>query len=267
MNFLFKNPVVMGILNITPDSFYDGGNFFHRKKSLSQVRKMIQEGASIIDVGGESTRPGFTSVSVQEELDRVIPIIEKIRSVFDVIISIDTSKVIVMKEAIKFGARFVNYVSYSIESKFLREVSKINVPVCITHSFSKVKRTKKNFFSKFKKDFLKKIEFCKLNGINESKIIIDPGFGFMKNTDQNYKILANLEKLLDMNFPIMVGLSRKSMIGDLLKLPVEERLTGSVLCALVSLLKGAKIIRTHDVKETVQSIKIAEKIIYFSENI
>ena len=255
-------PIVMGILNLTPDSFYDGGKFNKLELALQQARQMVDNGASIIDVGGESTRPQASPVGVQEELDRVLPVIEKIAAELDVVVSIDSAKPEVMQAAIKAGAGMINDVTALKYPKSLKLVAEYKVPVCLMHmqgepramqdapEYSDVVGEIKNFFRD-------KIATCINAGINKNKIIIDPGFGFGKSLQHNLKILNNLAEFKELECDILVGISRKSMLGDILNVPVGERLAGGLAAAVLAYNNGAKIIRTHDVLPTKQALQVA----------
>ncbi|MFQ3236759.1 MAG: dihydropteroate synthase [Paraglaciecola sp.] len=256
-----KVPRVMGILNVTPDSFSDGGAFKQLDAALRQSQLMLQEGASFIDVGGESTRPGAQDVSEQEELDRVIPVIEAIHNRFDTIISIDTSKAQVMTEAVNAGAGLINDVRALREPNALVAAVATKVPVCLMHMAGQPRSMQLapdyNDVIKQVGDFLQmRMAACIEAGIDRANIMIDPGFGFGKSLAHNYQLLHKLEDLHRFKLPILVGMSRKSMLGDLLLRDVSDRLAGSIAVATIAALKGVQIIRVHDVKETVDAIKI-----------
>ncbi|BBG60289.1 Dihydropteroate synthase [Providencia rustigianii] len=258
-----STPQVMGILNVTPDSFSDGGTHNRYHDALDHVAKMVQEGATIIDIGGESTRPGAAEVSVSEELDRVIPIVEAIAKRFDVWISVDTSKAQVMNEAAKAGMHIINDIRSLHEDGALEVAANTGLPVCIMHMKGQP-RTMQNApdyanVVKEVKDYLAiEIKRCVDAGIDKQQIIIDPGFGFGKNLSHNYQLLAYLDQFHDFGLPLLAGLSRKSMIGQLLNVPPQERLAGSLACATIAAMQGAQIIRVHDVKETVQAMQVVQ---------
>lgn len=259
-------PKVMGILNVTPDSFSDGGHFNEHDQALRQADRMLQEGADFIDIGGESTRPGAKDVSEQQELDRVIPIIESINQRFDTVVSIDTSKAVVMSEAVKAGAGLINDVRALREPGALVAASACNVPVCLMHMQGQPRTMQYSpSYENVCEDvvgFLQaRIEDCISQGIRADQILIDPGFGFGKSQQHNYELLADLKKLAVLSVPILVGISRKSMLGNLLKRDVSERLAGSIAAATISMLKGACIIRVHDVKESVDAAKVVAALI------
>lgn len=255
-------PVVMGILNTTPDSFSDGGKFQHLDIALNQVEQMVSDGAGIIDIGGESTRPGAAEVSEQEELDRVIPLIEAVKRHINVAISIDTSKAGVMKQAVASGADIINDVRGLQNEGCLQVAAKANVPICLMHMQGMPRTMQDNPQYKDVVDdiiefFDERIEACIAHGIKREQLIIDPGFGFGKTLTQNYQLLANLRAFKTLGLPVLSGTSRKSMIGKLLNNEVEDRLIGSVTTAVIAAQQGANIIRVHDVKETVEALKVA----------
>ncbi|KGJ95829.1 dihydropteroate synthase [Thalassotalea sp. ND16A] len=256
-----STPNIMGILNVTPDSFSDGGNFNQIDNALNQVEMMIAAGASIIDVGGESTRPGAKDVELQEELARVIPVIKAIKQRFEVVISIDTSKAEVMQAAIDSGAGLINDVRALQNEGCVEVVANSDLPVCLMHmqGMPRTMQTKpqyNNVVDDVETFFKQRIQVCQQAGIDKNRIIIDPGYGFGKTLEQNYQLLANQQQLLALGTPILAGISRKSMIGNLLDAPVEQRLAGSLSAAVLACINGAKIIRVHDVKETVDAIKV-----------
>ena len=260
-----STPRVMGILNVTPDSFSDGGAFNMLANGLVQTGLMVSEGADIIDIGGESTRPGAQSVSIQQELDRVIPVIESIYQRFDTIISIDTSKALVMTEAIKAGASLINDVRALQEKGALDAAVAAKVPVCLMHMQGQPRVMQQNpSYDDVVKDVMmflqERISVCRIAGIAQEQIIVDPGFGFGKSLEHNYQMLANLEGFHELNVPVLAGMSRKSMIGNLLQREIGQRLAGNIAVATMAAQKGAQIIRVHDVKETVDAVKIVNMI-------
>lgn len=254
---------VMGILNVTPDSFSDGGQFASIDNALKQAEQMIEQGASIIDIGGESTRPGAADVLVEEELSRTIPVIKAIKQRFNINVSIDTSKAQVMAEAIVAGADLINDVRALQEPGCLEIVGQSSLPVCLMHMQGQPRTMQHNpqyedLIGDIKQFFEQRIEDCHEHGIEKERIILDPGFGFGKTVEQNYRLLANLTCFDDFNMPILSGTSRKSMIGKLLERDVEQRLAGSLTTALLAVERGASIIRVHDVQETMDAIKILQ---------
>jgi dihydropteroate synthase len=257
--------VIMGILNITPDSFSDGGFFMARNTAVAQARRMAEEGADIIDVGGESTRPGAQAVSAQEELDRVIPVIEAIARAMPVPISIDTSKPEVMRAAVAAGAGLVNDVRALREPAAVETAAALAVPVCLMHMQGEPRSMQQNpVYTDVVgevRDFLQeRIEACVAAGIPRQYIIADPGFGFGKTVEHNLELLRRLGELRALGVPILAGLSRKSLIGTLLGLPVAQRLQASVALAQIAVQNGARILRVHDVQATREAIRMFEAV-------
>jgi dihydropteroate synthase len=266
-----STPKVMGILNVTPDSFSDGGAFNMLENGLTQTALMLSEGADIIDIGGESTRPGAQDVSVQQELDRVIPVIESISQRFDTIISIDTSKAQVMTEAIHAGASLINDVRALQENAALDAAVAAKVPVCLMHMLGQPRAMQQNpLYEDVVKDIMAflqaRISICIEAGIDVQQIIVDPGFGFGKSMEHNYQMLANLEVFHQLNVPVLAGMSRKSMLGTLLQRETDQRLAGNVAVATIAAQKGVQIIRVHDVKETVDAVKVVNIINAYRTN-
>lgn len=257
-------PQVMGILNLTPDSFSDGGFYTKQDAALRQAEKMIQEGAAWIDIGGESTRPGAALVSAEEELQRIIPVIDKIQYYFDISLSVDTSKPGVIREAAARGVRMINDIRALTFPGALEAASAANVCICLVHMQGQPQTMQQNI--SYKKDiisevsdfFRDRIQDCQKAGIPRDRLLIDPGFGFGKESEHNYELLARLKEFALFDLPVLVGLSRKSMIGQLLHVPPRERMIGSVAGAVIAAMQGANIIRAHDVKETVQALRIVE---------
>ncbi len=261
-----SRPCVMGILNITPDSFSDGGAFLSAHTALERARQMVSEGAAIIDVGGESTRPGAQPVSPEEELARVIPVIEAIARELPVPVSIDTSKPAVMRAAVAAGAGMINDVLALQAPGALEAARETGVPVCLMHmqgeprtmqlepSYQDVVAEVCDFLSE-------RIRFCKAGGIPRPRLLADPGFGFGKTLTHNLMLLRHLKALGVLEVPLLVGLSRKSMFGALLDAPVDQRLYGGLAAAVIATMQGAKVIRTHDVKATVEAVKVAAAVL------
>ena len=261
----FSVPKIMGILNVTPDSFYDGGKYNSEKKILDQVEKMISSGADIIDVGGYSSRPGAKEISIENELSRVIPIIQLISKRFpNIIISIDTFRSKVANQAVNSGAHMINDISGgNLDSNMFKTVSKLDVPYILMHMRGSPKNMMNNtnyddILNEIKNYFSERISKAKLDGVNN--IIIDPGFGFSKTKEQNYKLMNRLEFLKEFKTPIVVGISRKSMIYKTLDTTPDKALNGSTILHTISLLKGANILRTHDVLEAVECVKIIRQL-------
>ena len=260
-----SGPMIMGILNVTPDSFYDGGFYDNQKKVIDQVEKMINDGASIIDIGGYSSRPGADNISPDVELARVLPIVKLIKERFSkILISIDTFRSEVAKQCVENGADIINDISGgSLDSKMFETVAKLNVPYIIMHmrgnpSNMMDKTDYENIIEEMENYFSKKIELAKSFGVND--IIIDPGFGFAKTTKQNFDILKNLTYLKKLDKPLLVGVSRKSMIYKTLNLSPIDSLNGSTVLHTISLMKGANIIRVHDVKEANECIRLVNEL-------
>lgn len=256
----FSTPQVMGILNITPDSFFDGGKFNTVDAALTQARCMVDEGATMLDVGGESTRPGATPVNEQEELERVIPVIEAIAKHLDVVISIDTSKAGVMREAVNAGAHFINDVYALRGEAAVDTVAELNVPVCLMHMRGEPRSMQAEpRYADVVGDVLtflqERRDVCIAAGLKQDKIVFDPGFGFGKKLEHNLELFKALPKFTDLDGPILVGVSRKSMIGSILGMDVGERLHGSTALASLAVWLGAGIIRVHDVGPTIQAVK------------
>ena len=257
-----SRPQVMGILNVTPDSFSDGGKHQQLSQALRSAEQMLADGATILDIGGESTRPGAAEVSVEEELNRVVPLVSAIRSRFDCVISVDTSKAAVMSAAVQAGADIINDVRALQEPAALETAAALQVPVCIMHMQGAPRTMQQapdyqDVVQQVYDYLLQRAAECQQAGIAATQIILDPGFGFGKNLSHNYQLLAALDKFVQSGYPVLAGMSRKSMIGQLLDLPVNERLAGSLACATLAAYAGAQIIRVHDVKETVQAVRVA----------
>lgn len=252
---------VMGIVNVTPDSFSDGGKFAHIDNALVQVELMINNGVDIIDIGGESTRPGALAVSDQDEIARVIPLLKAIKSRFNVKVSIDTSKASVMSEAITYEADIINDVRALQNNGCIDVIAQSEVLVCLMH-MQGIPRTMQenphyeNIMTDIIHFFEQRIQCCEEKGIDRRRLILDPGFGFGKTLTDNYKMLAQMAKFKELNLPLLSGTSRKSMLGNLLNREVDHRLAGSLTTAIVAVQQGASIIRVHDVAETVDALKI-----------
>ena len=255
----------MGILNVTPDSFSDGGRFEHLAAALQGARKMLAEGADIIDVGGESTRPGAQPVAVAGELERVIPVIEAINSELSVGISIDTSKPEVMEAAVGAGASMINDVMALRAEGAIETARDLQVPVCLMHMQGLPRTMQKDpryedVVSEVREFLLQRIDACVSAGMDEGKIIIDPGFGFGKTLVHNLTLLANLGVLVRTGFPVLAGLSRKSMIASMLDRAVGSRVAASAALALIAVQKGAALVRVHDVAETADALNVAARV-------
>ncbi|MEQ6966915.1 dihydropteroate synthase [Pectobacterium polaris] len=256
-------PHIMGILNVTPDSFSDGGKHNKLDAALLHVQEMVNAGATLIDIGGESTRPGAAEVSTEEELDRVVPVVEAIAKRFDVWISVDTSKPEVMTASAQAGAHLINDIRALQEPGALEAAAATGLPVCLMHmqGMPRTMQHKPRYDDLMQdiSDFLQQqIDRCVNANIPKSKLLLDPGFGFGKNLAHNYALLARLSELHRFELPLLVGMSRKSMIGQILNVPPAQRVHGSIACAVIAAMQGAQIIRVHDVKETADAMRIVE---------
>ena len=261
----FTEPVVMGILNVTPDSFSDGGLFIGKQAAVTRVRQMINEGAGIIDIGGESTRPGAQAVTVEEELTRVIPLIETIRAESAIPISVDTSKPQVMSAAVQAGASMINDVRALREPGALEVAARLNVPVCLMHMQGEPRTMQaepryQNVVKEVLEFLLQRVTSCEAAGIPRELLMIDPGFGFGKTLQHNLVLFRSLERFVATGLPLLVGVSRKSMIGQLLDIPVSQRMPASVALAGLAAWLGAAIIRAHDVQPTAHAVKMCQAI-------
>jgi len=261
----FTEPVVMGILNVTPDSFSDGGLFIGKQAAMTRVRQMIAEGAGIIDIGGESTRPGAQAISVEEELARVIPVIEAVRSESDIPISVDTSKPQVMTAAIQAGASMINDVRALREQGALETAAELKVPVCLMHMQGEPRAMQaepryQDVVTEVLAFLQQRVASCEAAGIPREKLMIDPGFGFGKTLQQNLALFHDLQRFVATGLPLLVGVSRKSMIGEVLDIPVTQRMAASVALAGLATWLGAEIIRAHDVQPTVHAVKMCQAI-------
>ena len=251
----------MGILNVTPDSFSDGGRFAALDDALRQAERLVEAGADIIDVGGESTRPGAAAVAEAEELDRVVPVVEALSSRFDLPLSIDTSKPGVMRAAVAAGASIINDVRALREPGALEAAAGLPAAVCLMHMQGQPRTMQSaphydDVVGEVVAFLQARVQACLAAGMTRDRLMLDPGFGFGKTDAHNLSLLKHLDRLADTGLPVLVGLSRKSMIGRLLDRAVDERVSGSVAAALAAVLKGADVIRAHDVRETVDSLEI-----------
>ena len=261
-----SHTLIMGILNLTPDSFSDGGQFSDKNQATDYALKMIEDGADMIDIGGESTRPGAVPVSVDEELKRTISVIKSIRQQSDCLISIDTYKSPVAEAALDVGANLVNDISgLTFDEKMIDIVVTRKVPVILMHMKGTPRSMQvdphyDNVIEEICEFFKRKVKSAKNSGILDNMIILDPGIGFGKRLEDNFEIIRELKQICAMGYPILLGPSRKSFIGASLNLPVEERLEGTLASITAGIMNGANIIRVHDVKETLRAVKIIEKI-------
>lgn len=256
---LGKKTYVMGILNVTPDSFSDGGRYNDREKALEQVRKLIAEGADIIDIGGESTRPGHEQITEEEEIQRVVPVIREVKAAFDIPVSVDTYKSRVAEAALEAGADLLNDIwGFLYDERMAQLAVKYDVPVCLMHNRNNTE------YADFVKDVVTDLEKClavaEKYGVKKEKIILDPGIGFGKTYEQNLMMMNHLEDICGMGYPVLLGTSRKSMIGITLDLPVEEREEGTIATTVIGAMKGCDFVRVHDVKANVRALQMTEAI-------
>jgi dihydropteroate synthase len=252
---------VMGVVNVTPDSFSDGGRFVKADAALDQARQLIAAGASILDVGGESTRPGATPVSVQEELDRVLPVIQTLVSEADVVLSVDTSTPEVMREVARAGAHLINDVRALSREGALQAAVEVGLPVCLMHMQGQPGTMQMgpeydDVVVEVERYLQSRIHACEAAGLKRQQLLVDPGFGFGKTLGHNLSLLKHLERFTQWGCPVLVGMSRKSMIGDLLGKPLDQRLYGSLAAAVAAAMQGAAVVRVHDVAETADAIAV-----------
>ena len=257
----------MGVLNVTPDSFSDGGNFLSVVQAVARGRQMVEEGADLIDVGGESTRPGSAPVTADEELGRVLPVIEALTAEVPVPISIDTSKAEVMRRAVEAGAGLINDVRSLQAQGALEAALELGVPVCLMHMLGEPRTMQeapsyRDVVAEVRAFLLERVAACREAGLAREQILVDPGFGFGKTVEHNLALLARLETLVQTGYPVLVGLSRKSLVGKLLHgAPVNRRLYGSLALAVIAATKGAAVVRVHDVRPTVEALHVTEAVL------
>lgn len=261
-----RKSLIMGILNVTPDSFSDGGKYNNSLKAVDRAIKMEDEGADIIDIGGESTRPGAKPVDIEKELNRVIPVIEGIRKISNIIISIDTYKSDVAAKAILAGANIINDISgLRFDNNMVGLASEKQVPVIVMHILGNPQNMQNspsyaNLMEELISFFQNRVDVLTSNGINKNKIILDPGIGFGKTMDHNFTIIRELNRIVDLGYPVLVGPSRKAFIGSTLNLPPEDRIEGTAAAVTAAIMNGSHIVRVHDVKEMHRVVKMADKI-------
>ncbi|MGW8367299.1 MAG: dihydropteroate synthase [Gammaproteobacteria bacterium] len=260
-----SHPVVMGILNVTPDSFSDGGAYADISVAVERALQMVEEGAHLIDVGGESTRPGASPVDAETEIARVVPVIEAVRAECPVTISIDTSKPEVMRAAVGAGAGFINDVRALREPGALEAAVALGVPVCLMHMLGQPRTMQlapayQDVVTEVIEFLRKQAEVAENAGLSRANLVFDPGFGFGKTLRHNLQILNSLERFTELGSPVLVGISRKSMIGAIVDQPVEARTSGSIAAAVICALKGASIIRAHDVGPTVEALRVVQAV-------
>ena len=255
-----KRTYIMGILNVTPDSFSDGGKFNNVDKALEHATQMVEEGADIIDLGGESTRPGHSYVEVDEELKRVIPVIKKLKEQLDIPISVDTYKAKVADESLKLGVEMINDIWGLQKDKDMASViAKHNAYICIMHNQDNTEYDK-DIMESIKEFLLESIDIAINAGVDKEKIILDPGIGFGKTYEQNLEVLKRLGELKSLGYPILLGTSRKSVIGNTLNLPPQERVEGTIATTVLGIRDGVDIVRVHDVGKNLRAAKMADAI-------
>lgn len=252
---------IMGILNVTPDSFSDGGRYNHIDQSLFRVETMIKEGMDILDIGGESTRPGYKMITEEEEVERVIPVIEAVKARFDIPVSLDTYKSSVAKAGINAGADMINDIwGLMYDPEMAKVIAESEVTCCLMHNRDEAKYT--DFMEDVKSDLRISLEIAKKAGIGDNRIILDPGVGFGKSYEHNLEVIRHVKELKVLGYPILLGTSRKSVIGLTLELPVENRLNGTLATTAYGVMQGCSFFRVHDVKENYELIKMLQAIMY-----
>ncbi len=251
---------IMGILNVTPDSFSDGGNYNAVDRALAHARQMAADGADIIDVGGESTRPGYTKISAEEEISRVVPVIEALVEELDILISIDTYKAEVAEAAIAAGAHIINDIwGAKYEPAIAKVAAKYKVPIILMHNRNDASYL--DFWEEVQRDIEESIQLALDAGVEKDQIWLDPGIGFGKTTNHNIEMMQLLDRFVGLGYPVLLGTSRKSLIGKVLNVPVSERLAGSLATVCYGVEKGCQIVRVHDVKETVQAVRMMDVLL------
>ena len=256
---LKKNTYIMGILNVTPDSFSDGGRYDGLDRAIEHAKQMVQEGEDIIDVGGESTRPGHVQITEEEEIARVVPVIRKLKEEFDIPVSIDTYKSAVAAAAIEAGADLVNDIwGLKYDSKMAGLIAKTGVACCLMHN--RENTDYQNFLADFMDDMKECVKIAKDAGIADDRIILDPGVGFGKTYEMNLEIIDKLEIMKELGYPVLLGTSRKSVIGLTLDLPVEEREEGTMVTTVYGVLKGCAFVRVHDVEKNKRAIRMTRAL-------
>lgn len=257
---LRQKTLIMGILNVTPDSFSDGGQYNDLNKAVEQAKWMVDNGADIIDIGGESTRPGHTPVSVDEEIERVVPIIERVREVVSVPISIDTYKAKTARYALEAGADIINDIwGAKFDPEIARVASDYQVPIVLMHN--RKESVYRNFIEDMQKDLLESIKIAKDNGVKDEQIILDPGIGFAKSMEENIEAIRHLDVLKRMGYPVLLGVSRKRIIDYVLKLPIDERDEGTGATTAFGITKGVDIVRVHDVVMNARIAKMTDVLV------
>ena len=254
---------IMGILNVTPDSFSDGGKFNQMDAALKHAEEMIRDGADILDIGGESTRPGYTKISDEEEISRVVPVIEAVKKEFDIPVSVDTYKSGVAEAAAKAGADLINDIwGLKYDERMAKVIAESGLACCLMHNRDKAEY--ENFMEDMKNDLRETIALAKAAGIAEDKIILDPGVGFGKSYENNLEAIAQLKQLKELGYPVLLGTSRKSVVGLTLDLPAAERVEGTLVTSVFGVQAGCMFVRVHDVKENARAIRMTEAILRFA---
>lgn len=251
---------IMGILNVTPDSFSDGGNYNRIDKALFRVETMIKEGMDLLDIGGESTRPGYEQISEEEEIERVVPVLEKVKERFEIPVSLDTYKSKVAMAGIRAGADMINDVwGLLYDREMAKVIAESRVACCLMHN--RKEAVYQSFFEEVVGDLNHMLQIASREGIKKEKIILDPGVGFGKSYEHNLEIIRRVEELKKMGYPILLGASRKSVVGLTLDLPVEERLNGTLAISAYGVLKGCSFLRVHDIKQNKEVVKMLEAVL------
>ncbi|MFL0506343.1 dihydropteroate synthase [Ureibacillus sp. 179-F W5.1 NHS] len=254
-----KETVVMGILNVTPDSFSDGGKYNSIEAAVQHAKEMVTNGAKIIDVGGESTRPGYTRISDEEEIERVVPIIKALLKEVPAIISIDTYKSAVARAAIEAGAHIINDIwGAKADPKMAKVAAELHVPIILMHN--RKEEQYNDYFEDYLNDLKESIAITKNAGVPDEHIILDPGIGFVKNLQQSIETMQRLDELVELGYPVLLATSRKRMIGTILNLPLEERVEGTAATCAYGVMKGCHIVRVHDVKEVARTVKMIDAL-------
>lgn len=252
---------IMGILNVTPDSFSDGGKFNHLDQALTHVEEMIRDGADVVDIGGESTRPGYTKISDEEEIARVVPVIEAVKREFDIPVSIDTYKSGVARAAAEAGADLINDIwGLKYDEKMAGVIAEKQLACCLMHNRKNAEY--RNFMEEMKQDLRETIALAKAAGIAQDKIILDPGVGFAKSYENNLESILRLAEVKELGYPVLLGTSRKSVVGLTLDLPAAERVEGTLVTTVFAVQAGCMFVRVHDVKENARAVKMAEAILH-----
>lgn len=254
-----KETFVMGILNVTPDSFSDGGKYNSVERAVQHAKEMVANGAKIIDIGGESTRPGYTRISDEEEIERVVPVIKALLKEVPAILSIDTYKSAVARAAIEAGAHIINDIwGAKADPEMAKVAAELNAPIILMHN--RKEEPYNNYFEDYLNDLHQSIDIAKKAGVPDEHIILDPGIGFVKTLQQSIETIQRLEELVEIGYPVLLATSRKRMIGTILDLPLEERVEGTAATCAYGVMKGCHIVRVHDVKEVARTVKMMDAL-------